>query len=622
MQRALYLDKFNPDRMPQNSESSQTVVSETVTTEQPSLASTLTLEALKVIKESQQQHGLRHMDYQRYRSYCSRRVRRVRKTLHVQCGQRKYQKRDLTEDDLTDSKILLIPLFQAERAWSYAMQLKQEANTEPRKRFHLLNRLRKAIRHANQLEKLSQSTKCDARTKLEAQGYQALMQGLFNFEMQKWKESLENFIYAKNIYEKLSLALKGDDSQIYYNQKCEEIEPNLRYCSYKLGDKSAQKDLINLKLKSTAGSQLSETIDNLISETKEKQVITFSEVNWRNKIPLQIKNEKIRFFLSNVQEYEKQLQTTDNFDSKIKIYESILKESVDTIQIVRDELKLDPLFQKIQKGATLQLDDKPSNLLLLFAYLSWTRINKTIERNLLMLDVYTSQLASSSQVDDGSKVKNVKPQDIVRLYDIIIQNYTDMAQLPGLLADQEYQNDSEFTVLFYKTFRAYYISLFYLAIKKYKEAIGFCFKVDGYLKQLNLMIKETKKTELKLDEFKSKLEKLKTDLEQFKFKIQAEALLEDKMEDMSLKEQEQNKEKLEKIPLTDRLDIYLEDSSLCTQPNVARLALNFEPVQCKPVFFDIALNHLGLPNLDDKVEQKQQAQQGVKGFFKGFFGFR
>lgn len=47
---------------------------------------------------------------------------------------------------------------------------------------------------------------------------------------------------------------------------------------------------------------------SLISQTKEQQIITFSEISWRNKITLQIKNEKIRLFLSNVQEYEKQLQ--------------------------------------------------------------------------------------------------------------------------------------------------------------------------------------------------------------------------------------------------------------------------------------------------------------------------
>jgi len=42
----------------------------------------------------------------------------------------------------------------AERAWSYAMQLRIEANTEPRKKFHLVSRLRKAASYALQLQKL------------------------------------------------------------------------------------------------------------------------------------------------------------------------------------------------------------------------------------------------------------------------------------------------------------------------------------------------------------------------------------------------------------------------------------------------------------------------------------
>lgn len=67
------------------------------------------------------------------------------------------------------SRYLLIVLMEAERAWSYAMQLKQEANTEPRKRFHLLARLRKAAKHSEKLEKLCESPRVDAKTKLEAQ---------------------------------------------------------------------------------------------------------------------------------------------------------------------------------------------------------------------------------------------------------------------------------------------------------------------------------------------------------------------------------------------------------------------------------------------------------------------
>ncbi len=70
---------------------------------------------------------------------------------------------------LSYSRYLYLPLFDAERCWSYAMQLKSEANTEPRKRFHMISRLKKAVVHADFLSTLCENEKCDARTKLEAQ---------------------------------------------------------------------------------------------------------------------------------------------------------------------------------------------------------------------------------------------------------------------------------------------------------------------------------------------------------------------------------------------------------------------------------------------------------------------
>ena len=51
------------------------------------------LPLLKLIKEAQQQHGLRHGDYQRYRTYCSRRLQRLRKVLHFGQGDKKSYKK-------------------------------------------------------------------------------------------------------------------------------------------------------------------------------------------------------------------------------------------------------------------------------------------------------------------------------------------------------------------------------------------------------------------------------------------------------------------------------------------------------------------------------------------------
>lgn len=112
-----------------------------------------------MIKKSQQQHGLRHGDYQRYRGYCSRRVKRLRKTLHIPQGDRRhYKKKDVTTAHLegkgADERFIHIPLILAERAWAYAMQLRQESNTEPRKKFHLVAKLKKAVVYAHQLQDL------------------------------------------------------------------------------------------------------------------------------------------------------------------------------------------------------------------------------------------------------------------------------------------------------------------------------------------------------------------------------------------------------------------------------------------------------------------------------------
>lgn len=67
------------------------------------------------------------------------------------------------------NRCLFIPLVEAERCWSYAMQLKSEMNENPRKRYHMVNKLRKAENFAQELATLCDQISVDARTKLEVQ---------------------------------------------------------------------------------------------------------------------------------------------------------------------------------------------------------------------------------------------------------------------------------------------------------------------------------------------------------------------------------------------------------------------------------------------------------------------
>lgn len=78
------------------------------------------------------------------------------------------------------------------------MELKQDANTESRKKFHLICRLQKGTEHAEELYNLTkESTRVDARTKLECEAYYAFINATFLFELQQWGEAIEHFKKAQ-----------------------------------------------------------------------------------------------------------------------------------------------------------------------------------------------------------------------------------------------------------------------------------------------------------------------------------------------------------------------------------------------------------------------------------------
>ena len=73
-------------------------------------------------------------------------------------------------------------------------------------------------------------------------------------------------------------------------------------------------------------------------------------------------------------------------------------------------------FKIAQRGQ--QIEGKISNQHYLHSYLTYIKLSKTIERNLLLIENLKNYLPGG-QVAEGRKI--TKPQDLVRLYDIIIQ---------------------------------------------------------------------------------------------------------------------------------------------------------------------------------------------------------
>lgn len=77
-----------------------------------------------------------------------------------------------------------------------------------------------------------------------------------------------------------------------------------------------------------------------MSQTREKQAVTLSEVSWRGR-SMAVKNEHVRSFLLNIQESEKEIEAAQGIENKVSVYESLIKECIDALQILRDSLQED-----------------------------------------------------------------------------------------------------------------------------------------------------------------------------------------------------------------------------------------------------------------------------------------
>uniref|UniRef100_A0A1A8E5I8 Signal recognition particle subunit SRP68 n=1 Tax=Nothobranchius kadleci TaxID=1051664 RepID=A0A1A8E5I8_NOTKA len=565
----------------------------------------LGLEILQIIKESQQQHGLRHGDYQRYRGYCSRRLRRLRKTLGFKMGNRhKFVGKKVTVEMLSDSRYLLVVLMEAERAWSYAMQLKQEANTEPRKRFHLLARLRKAAKHSEKLEKLCESPRVDAKTKLEAQAYTAYLTGMVEFELQAWKRAMEAFNKCKTIYEKLASAFT-EDLALLYRQRVDEISPNIRYCAYNIGDQNAINDLMQMRLTGGGGGMMAEKLEALITQARTKQATTMSEVEWRGRtVPVKI--DKARIFLLGLADNEAAIAQAANEETKEHLYESLLAECRDTIQAVREELKSEA---KQRERSSDGESGKVSNLQYLHSYLTYIKLCTLVKRNESMADTLQAKL-KETEADENKR--GARPQDLIRLYDIILQSLAELSTLQGLEDDHTFQKEVSLKTLVYKAYRCFFIAQSYVLVKKWSEALVLYEKVLKYAKEVQSKAKSLNNSLKDLPD----VQELIAEVNAEKYSLQAAAILDtDEPPEASCQQQVKDN-----TPLCDHLETFRLDTTLVGKhPNLVQFPPDFQPIPCKPLFFDLALNHVTFPPLDDKVEQKGKG--GLTGYIKGIFGF-
>ena len=64
---------------------------------------------------------------------------------------------------------------------------------------------------------------------------------------------------------------------------------------------------------------------------------SFGEVSWRGKT-IPIRNEKARVFILRIQDKNSELERQETFEKKMEVFDNLLMESKDAIQVIKDEI--------------------------------------------------------------------------------------------------------------------------------------------------------------------------------------------------------------------------------------------------------------------------------------------
>ncbi|CAG9582157.1 conserved hypothetical protein [Leishmania major strain Friedlin] len=200
------------------------------------------------IKETQLQHGLRAEDYVRYHHYTTNRLATLRRQLSLSNDKKKFLYKEVTPQNATDARHLMLLALYAERCWAEAeaMQAQLQAKKESRStdankpkggvppQDQYRKRLNKSVKWASKLHEVAKEVASDRVTK-ECSAYLKDTAGRCYASHGKFKEAKEAFLEARETYATLR-SVSSESGWVVIACKMSELDDRVTYCMQRLGE--------------------------------------------------------------------------------------------------------------------------------------------------------------------------------------------------------------------------------------------------------------------------------------------------------------------------------------------------------------------------------------------------
>ncbi|KAH7578513.1 hypothetical protein JRO89_XS01G0391700 [Xanthoceras sorbifolium] len=600
--------------MAKNSDASAMEIDDSKSNNSDQISPKFSINVLQLLKSAQMQHGLRHGDYTRYRRYCTARLRRLYKSLKFTHGRGKYTRKAITESTVTEVRFLHLVLYTAERAWSHAMEKRQLPDgPNARQRIYLIGRLRKAVKWATLFSNLC-AIKGDSRTSLEAEAYASYMKGNLLFEQdQNWDTALKNFKSARAVYEELGKY--GDlENQVLCRERVEELEPSIRYCLHKIGASNFQtSELLQIgEMEGPALDLFKAKLEAVMAEERSQQAASLTEFHWLgHRFPLS--NAKTRVAILKAQELEKDLHgpVSDSVpaEKKLVIFDKIFTAYHEAISCIRSDLASAGNAENV-KDDLYGLDKAVSAVL----------GQRTIERNQLLVSIAKSKLTKRR---DDKNEKITKPEELVRLYDLLLQNTADLSDLVSSGRDKKpeevtFAEELALKSLAFQAERCFYLARSYSLAGKRAEAYALYCRARSLAENALQKFQHVNKNDQMIKELKTLYNECRSNscIEHAMGIIEEEKAPENLSNKISTISLSGAGKKVEKY-LLEKLDVYesvVGDANVKVAPRIEAFPLAFQSIPRNPIVIDLAYNYIDFPSLENRMKKDK------KGFISRLWG--
>ncbi|EJW86838.1 hypothetical protein WUBG_02249 [Wuchereria bancrofti] len=308
------------------------------------------------------------------------------------------------------------------------------------------------------------------------------------------------------------------------------------------------------------------------------------------------------------------------------LYDQLLSNIRDVIQALNEEQK------KLVDNET-QIGDEQFPNRLTIIYLEFMRLKRTIERYVMIITHTKTQTE-----------KKIKPQDLIRLCDTVIENSCEILELLGVATNKDLELAYKAKAEYYRALRCFCLAEAHAALAKWNEANVLYDRAVDRASNTSLLLKNAEGNPF-IVEKEVDVKNLHEQITASKFATQANRLA----EAAGGNKWDEKQETFDNRPLIDTLDEFRKITPKDlhkTEQNIRIISVppSFIPMPNKPMFFDLALNHIKMPNLESKIasygfekketsqnnekikkgakskqDEQDASQQGIGGLVKGWF---